>query len=177
MNTFLDPAASTAYDRRATRLLTRFYDRVAVEVDAPPGARLLDVGTGPGRLLARIARRRPDLVLAGADLSPHMIELATRRAPGARLAVADVADLPFPDGSLDYVVSTLSMHEWPDLPAAAAELARVLAPGGRLVVYDFRFVRTAPALTALRSVFGTVERAPLSWFSLFTRITARPGDA
>jgi SAM-dependent methyltransferase len=58
--------------------------------------------------------------------------------------VGDVAKLPYRDGSVDLVVSTLSQHHWPDRPAALAELARVLAPGGRIWIYDLRgALRTA----------------------------------
>ena len=52
--------------------------------------------------------------------------------------VGDVASLAFPDGSFDLVVSTLSMHHWADPTAGLAEIGRVLRPGGRALVWDFR---------------------------------------
>jgi ubiquinone/menaquinone biosynthesis C-methylase UbiE len=52
--------------------------------------------------------------------------------------VGDVAHLPFPDGSFDAVVSTMSMHHWADTAAGLAEIERVLRPGGRAVIWDFR---------------------------------------
>jgi ubiquinone/menaquinone biosynthesis C-methylase UbiE len=82
-----------------------------------------------------------------------------------------VAALPWPDASLDVVVSTLSAHEWPDPVAAAAELARVLRPGGRLMIYDFRFVRLGPLTTAL-SRRGQVRRSALRPLSIYARIQA-----
>ena len=55
----------------------------------------------------------------------------------------DVVTLPFADGSVDLVVSTLSLHHWDDPAAGLDEIVRVLAPGGQAWIYDFR-----PALTA-----------------------------
>ncbi len=52
--------------------------------------------------------------------------------------VGDVASLPFPDGSFDLIVSTLSMHHWADPTAGLAEIGRVLRLGGRALVWDFR---------------------------------------
>ena len=69
-----------------------------------------------------------------------MVAAAGRNLGGrAAVRVADVTDLPFPDGSFDLVVSSLSVHHWDHPDAAVPELARVLRPGGRFVVYDFRF--------------------------------------
>ncbi|WP_280339357.1 class I SAM-dependent methyltransferase [Nocardia neocaledoniensis] len=171
MTTF-DHATSLGYDRRATRLLGSLYRRIAADIDTAtaPGARVADIGTGPGRLLSCLAARRPDLRLHGVDLSPHMIEIAHRNLAGhpVALAVADVGDLPYADASVDLAVSSLSMHEWPDLDAAARELRRVLAPGGALTVYDFRFARTTTARRALATHFGTVRTAAvrLPWHPL-----------
>jgi ubiquinone/menaquinone biosynthesis C-methylase UbiE len=182
-----DRERSEAYDRRAARLLASFYRQVSTEVAAaaPVGGHVADIGAGPGRLLHRLARERGDLRLSGVDGAVDMISVAGPAAARAGLAdrialhVADVAALPFPDASVDVVLSTLSQHEWPDLDAAARELARVLRPGGRLLVYDFRFLRSRPALDAYRrsAAFDDVSRSllRLSWHpaALFARLTAR----
>jgi ubiquinone/menaquinone biosynthesis C-methylase UbiE len=133
--------SSRTYDFVARRLARGFYRRLADDVaqTAPQGAALLDVGTGPGVLLAEIARRRPDLRLTGVDLSADMVSAARRNAAPAEVEVGDVTDLPFPDASFDLVVSSLSLHHWDDPRAAVPELARVLRPGGSLTIYDFRF--------------------------------------
>jgi ubiquinone/menaquinone biosynthesis C-methylase UbiE len=169
-----DKRASLAYDRRAVPLLRGFYRRVAAEVAgaAGPGAAVLDVGSGPGRLLHRLGGQRPDLALHGADLSPDMVELArgTTAGRGIRFEVADVAALPWAAGSMDLIVSTLSAHEWPDPVAAAGELIRVLRPGGRLMIYDFRFVRLAPLRAALSRSHRT-DRIPLHPLSPYTKLT------
>lgn len=52
--------------------------------------------------------------------------------------VADVADLPYPDGSVALVVSSLSLHHWPDPQAGLAEIHRILRPGGQAWLYDVK---------------------------------------
>ncbi len=93
----------------------------------PPGARTLDIGSGEGSLLGALAARH-NLEAAGVDLSARAIELAARRHPEVLWLVANAdRGLPFAEGSLDLVLS-ISARRSP------AECARVLAPGGRLVV-------------------------------------------
>ncbi|GLY02596.1 class I SAM-dependent methyltransferase [Actinoplanes sp. NBRC 101535] len=174
-----DQARSVAYDRRAGRLLGGFHRRAAsgIAAAAPRDGAVLDIGTGPGRLLHAVATLRPDLRLSGADLSPDMVALARRAWPStalrpADLRVADVGDLPWPDGTFDVVTSTLSAHEWPDQRRAAAELVRVLRPGGLLLVWDFRFARVGALVGALAALCGVRRKAPHP-LSPFTRVTAR----
>lgn len=144
-----------------TRPFRRFYARVAAEVAAAglaPGARVLDVGTGPGRLPLLIAGAAPGLRVEGLDLSPEMIGHARRRAREAGMGdrvtfvVGDVADLAYPDDTFDLVVSTMSHHHWPDAAAGLRELRRVVRPGAQVWIYDFRFpLRRAEA--AARAAF------------------------
>lgn len=143
------------YERWAGRLNRALYRRVVADVAAaalPVGAVVLDVGTGPGLLPSAIADASPELVVVGVDLAPEMIARATERAGGAgrlRFEVADVAALPFPDGSVDLVVSSLSMHHWNDPRAGLAEVVRVLRPGAEAWVYDVRrTVRRAESMVA-----------------------------
>ena len=156
-----------AYDRHAAWLGRPVYRRVINEVLArslPPGATVLDVGTGPGRVPLQLAQQAPQLRIHGLDLSPEMIAFATQRASSAGVGdrvtftTADVADLPVPDGSADLVVSTLSLHHWEDLAGGLREISRVLAPGGEAWIYDLRHVllRTAPAIRET-GVRGEVE--------------------
>jgi ubiquinone/menaquinone biosynthesis C-methylase UbiE len=152
---------SRIYDVVARRLLRGVYRRLADDVagSAPQAGAVLDVGTGPGVLLVEIARRRPDLQLTGIDLSADMVAAANRNLSrfGARATacVGDVADLRFPDQSFDLIVSSFSLHHWDDPESAISELARVLRPGGRLHVYDFRFApfETLAAAARARSLF------------------------
>jgi ubiquinone/menaquinone biosynthesis C-methylase UbiE len=138
---------AVAYDAMSRLLLGSFFGRIAADVAAaaPAGARVLEVGCGPGRLSVRLARQH-GLDVTGLDLDPAMIGRARANAahPGngggrrPSFLVGDVAALAFPDGSFDLVVSTLSMHHWADPAAGLSEIGRVLRPGGRALVWDFR---------------------------------------
>jgi SAM-dependent methyltransferase len=134
------------YDSLSRLLLGPFLARIAANVAAvtSDGARVLEVGCGPGHLSTRLARHGFDVT--GLDLDPAMIARAqanTDRAGnrGGRrpsFLVGDVAALAFPDRSFDLVLSTLSMHHWADPAAGLAEIGRVLRPGARALVWDFR---------------------------------------
>jgi len=82
------------------------------------------------------------LTLTGVDISDAMVERAARRAAGAglservRFEVGDVGALPLSDREFDGVVSTLSLHHWPDPARGLAEIYRVLRPGGEARIYD-----------------------------------------
>jgi ubiquinone/menaquinone biosynthesis C-methylase UbiE len=141
---FSDPVR---YERFTHRLFGRLYRRVAADVAAaglPPGSRVLDVGTGPGRVPLAIAVAAPHLRVDGLDLSPAMIEYARRAAELAGLAdrvslvAGDVADLPYPDQTFDLVVSSMSQHHWSNPGAGLRELHRVLRPGAAAWIYDAR---------------------------------------
>jgi SAM-dependent methyltransferase len=137
---------AVVYDTLSRLLLGPFLTRIAANVVAvtSDGARVLEVGCGPGHLSARLAHHGFDVT--GLDLDPAMIARAqanTDRAAnrGGRqpsFLVGDVAALAFPDRSFDLVVSTLSMHHWADPAAGLAEIGRVLRPGARALIWDFR---------------------------------------
>jgi ubiquinone/menaquinone biosynthesis C-methylase UbiE len=107
---------------------------------AQQGERVLDVGSGPGLLVASLA----DAVGAGGavhglDPSAPMNALARELVgtrPWARIDDGDALDLPYPDGSFDAAVSTQVYEYVADIPRALAELRRVLRPGGRALVLD-----------------------------------------
>lgn len=98
---------------------------------------VLEVGCGPGYGLAELAEL-PGVSLTGLDLSPFMLDAAKGRAGCARLLHADATRLPLPDRSLDAVVAIHLLGHVPATIATkiAAEVARVLKPGGQLVVAD-----------------------------------------
>jgi len=135
------------YDALSHRLLLgSLFRRIAADVAlvSPHGAKVLEVGCGPGRLSILLAREH-GLDVTGLDLDPAMIERAKDNAGRSAndgdppsFLVGDVSSMAFPDGSFDLVVSTLSMHHWAEPSAGLTEIARVLRPGGRALVWDFR---------------------------------------
>ncbi len=103
-----------------------------------PRSRLLDLGAGTGDLAFEALRQQPRSRVTAADFTPEMIALGRRRtSPGTvRWAIADAHHLPFATGTFDAVVSGFLLRNVTDLPAALAEQARVLRPGGRFAALD-----------------------------------------
>jgi ubiquinone/menaquinone biosynthesis C-methylase UbiE len=140
-------AHAQLYHRLTHRVFGPLHRRIATDVTtaAPAGtSRILDVGTGPGRVPLAIARAAPQLHIDGIDLSPAMVAAAQQAATADGLAervtfaVADVAALPYPDATFDLIISSLSLHHWTDPQSAIRELRRVLAPAGQVWIYDAR---------------------------------------
>ncbi|WP_017596208.1 class I SAM-dependent methyltransferase [Nocardiopsis potens] len=109
----------------------------------PPGD-ALDAACGTGRVAELLAGQ--GYRVTGVDVSPEMLEGARRRVPGAGFRVGDLYRLPAGDGSADLAVCSLALTHLPDLGPALAEFARVLRPGGHLVVTDVHPERVARGL-------------------------------
>ncbi|MFF3333456.1 methyltransferase domain-containing protein [Streptomyces sp. NPDC002888] len=124
------------------------------------GKSVLDVGCGTGddaRELAALVGA--DGKVVGTDLSGAMIEEARRRGGGAALPVefrtADAGGLAFADGAFDAARAKLVLMHCADIETAAAELLRVVRPGGRIAVFDYDFETTTvdhPDVSATREV-------------------------
>jgi ubiquinone/menaquinone biosynthesis C-methylase UbiE len=93
-----------------------------------PNARILDVGTGTGRISVPLLERGADLI--GCDLSTNMLRLLQEKLPAARIAQADASRLPFPTGQFDIVLTVHVLHLIPPWREALREFRRVLVPGG-----------------------------------------------
>src|SRR5436190_12758177 len=111
-------------------------DQLLAWAGVGPGDRVLDIGCGVGTTAIRIARETGASVVA-ADIAPLMRERAARnvaksRVAGVTVETADILNLPYADGSFDCVMAE-AVTMFVDRPRAAAELARVCKPGGRVL--------------------------------------------
>ena len=128
--------------------LDRWWRRAAAAaLQAAPGDRALDLGCGTGRLGALLSARHP---VTGLDVSFAMLRRARRRSAG-RLALVQGSAfrLPFADGAFGGAVSAFVLRNLDDLPAAFAELARVVADGGGIALIDI----TEPSRPWVRRLF------------------------
>lgn len=127
----------------------RWRERAADVAALAPGDRALDVATGTGDLALELAERvGPDGEVIGCDVSERMLELARRKAPAVEFERGNALELPYPDDAFDAATVGFGARNFADLGRGLAEMARVVRPGGRVVVLEI----TTPA------------RPPLSWF-------------
>ena len=137
------------FDRRLIQGLERLYstrdvlrrrELVRAALGARSGDRILDVGCGPGfyitELLEAVGREG---AVTGVDISADMLAVAAKRATGhgnVEFHEADATSLPVPDASFERAVCVQVLEYVRDVPAALAEMHRVLHPGGRMLVWD-----------------------------------------
>jgi ubiquinone/menaquinone biosynthesis C-methylase UbiE len=148
--------AADAYDRYTAEFV-RPYDNVLVDRltaelrGLSECSAALDVGTGTGQLLVRIARlpQFERTRFTGTDYFDDMLAVARRNVAQAGLSdrvallCCDVHAMPFGEDAFDLIVSRSTVHHWADPPVALAEIYRVLARGGVALIHDVR--RDAPA--------------------------------
>lgn len=193
-------AAQAHFDRWArvyerSRLLGSLQKEALAELQ--PGAcdRVLDVACGAGALVAELAPVVERAV--GADLSSRMLEIGRARAgadSSAEFVAAPSDALPFEDGSFTAVVCTTALHHFPDPQRSIDDMARVLAPDGRLVIGDacrdsvsakladplFRhFEKGHVGLQRMRDIEAMIARAGLRvtasrhlWLRLYALVSA-----
>ncbi len=147
-----DPDIAKAFGAVSTKLpwkLLRWYiARRALSLKNQ--GRAVDIGCGPGYLVALLAKNSMGLHVTGLDLSEEMLEqaLAHTQAVGVEnkvvFKIGDAGQLPFEDHSVDLVVSSLSLHHWWDPIDVMNEIARVLRPGGAFLIFDIRRDLAAP---------------------------------
>lgn len=157
-------AAHEGWEPTARYFYSRFH--AVGEVLDPCDGDLLDVGCGPGMLVRHLLDSRPgSFRITACDRSPAMVEAAERRigsADDVRLSVARIENLPFPDRTFD-VVLALGVLEYADVDRALREIARVVRPGGLVVVTmlnprsPYRLFEWVVFWPALR-VLGRIER-------------------
>jgi demethylmenaquinone methyltransferase / 2-methoxy-6-polyprenyl-1,4-benzoquinol methylase len=131
----------------------RWRQRAADRAELQPGDVALDACCGTGDLAIELAARvGPEGTVVGCDFSEPMLELARRKAGDRELSQvrfewADALELPYPDGAFDAVTVGFGARNLADLDGGLRELARVLRPGGRLVILEITQPRRPPLST------------------------------
>jgi ubiquinone/menaquinone biosynthesis C-methylase UbiE len=203
-------AARIHYDRWAgaysrSRLLPALQKKALAQLRPGAADRVLDIACGTGALVAEVAPRVERA--AGLDLSSGMLAIARARLSGAgpgratniefHLGSSDA--LPFADGEFTALVCTTALHHFPEPQRSIDEMARVLAPGGRVVIGDAcrdslaakladplyrRFEEGHVGLQRKRDIEAMLTRAGLRvtssrhlWLRLYALVAAeRPGN-
>lgn len=143
------------------RALSRLAD------EAPSPRRIIDLATGTADFAVAAARRFPDACVTGVDLTPAMLDVGRRKVAAAGLAdrielqEGDACALACADASADAVVCAFGFRNFPDRAAALREVARVLAPGGCLLVLEL-----------FRPRFRLLAAATAAWMACVARLFA-----
>lgn len=134
-------SARASLHQRFTTAATPWFDWVRARIDLRAGARVVDVGCGPGWLWQPCSVPVPPGVeLTLCDLSPGMVDEAVARATAGEAfasvqgRVVDAQSLPMEPGSFDRVIANHMLYHLPDPRLGVAELARVVRPGGHALV-------------------------------------------
>jgi demethylmenaquinone methyltransferase/2-methoxy-6-polyprenyl-1,4-benzoquinol methylase len=176
--TLEEPQVRAMFDR-----IARFYDlmnsvmtaglhhqwrrRAADLARIGPGSRVLDVATGTGDLAVELSRRvMPGGEVIGSDFSEQMLDRARAKAPGLRFEWGNALELPYADGEFDAATVGFGARNFSDLDRGLAEMARVVKPGGRVVVLEIT-TPTRPPLSAFYRV----------WFDRLVPLLGRFDDA
>jgi demethylmenaquinone methyltransferase/2-methoxy-6-polyprenyl-1,4-benzoquinol methylase len=124
----------------------RWRERAVDLARVGPGDTALDVATGTGDLAVELARRGAEVT--GMDFAPAMLAIARRKAPGLSFEEGDALSLGHADDSFDAATVGFGARNFADLDQGLREMARVVKPGGRVVVLEIT----------------TPQKPPLSWF-------------
>lgn len=154
LNHTLSVGIDRLWRRRAVRLAARTTPR-----------RLLDVATGTGDLAIALARRIPGAQVMGMDLSEKMLDVARRKVAAAGLdarvvlEVGDAEHLALADRAVDAVTVAFGVRNFGDLETGLREMARVLRPGGQVVILEF----STPRNRFFRALYGFYNHRVLPW--------------
>jgi demethylmenaquinone methyltransferase/2-methoxy-6-polyprenyl-1,4-benzoquinol methylase len=142
----------------------RWRERAVDLARVGPGSQALDVATGTGDLAIELARRGAAVV--GSDFSEGMLERARAKAPGLRWEQADAMALPYDDDTFDAATVGFGARNFGDLDGGLREMARVVKPGGRIVVLEI----TTPTKPPLSTFFSL-------WFDRLVPLLGRFDEA
>ena len=133
---------------------------------------LLDIGTGPARLLLKLHQQSPGMRLVGIDASAAMVTQAKQNVAEAGLSEfievkeGSASSIPFPDQYFDIVVSTVSMHHWKQPEVCLNEIYRVLKGNSFALIYDLVSDTPKSTLSEIKREFGWLK-ATMFWLHSF----------
>ena len=129
----------------------RWRERAVDMAGVASGDRALDVATGTGDLALALARRvTPGGEVVGSDFSEGMLERARTKSPAVRWEHGNALELPYPDDVFDTATVGFGARNFSDLERGLGEMARVVRPGGRVVVLEI----TTPTRPPLSTFFS-----------------------
>lgn len=123
--------------------------------------RLLDAGCGKGKFLQKFAQN--DFAVTGIEPSELLLNVAVKNNPGFVLKKASVTEIPFPDNSFDFVVCIEVLEHIPDINMALREMARVLKPGGKMIIIDKNIFSLHPAYFIPTALWKFVMERTNKW--------------
>jgi len=158
-------AAADDYNVFSDAANAKLIDSFARLSNLAAGAKVLDVGCGSG-IFTHLLHHR-GYAATGLDISPKLLDLARRKYPDIVFIEGDVENLPFDDASADGVLLSGIVHHLPDPRQCAAEVYRVLRPGGRFVAFDpnranpFMYLYRDPTSPLYSSIGVTENERPM----------------
>lgn len=131
--------------------------RAADLAQAGPGTEVLDVATGTGDLAIEMAGRGATVI--GSDFSEEMLARAREKQPGIAWEWANAMELPYADDRFDAATVGFGARNFSDLSRGVAEMARVVKPGGKVVILEITTPTRPPLSTFFRVWFDTIVPA------------------
>ena len=165
--------AAIFYDAIPAKILKKPEGKIADDiVEKIRSGAIVDLGSGTGYLAIKIAKKAPGLQVYGIDLSRQMVKIARRHAQGVenvRFEFGNAAALPFEDDSIDFIVSTGSLHHWNKPVKVFDECYRVLKKDGEGWIYD-------PCRDALKERVEQAKKEYGFWiYRILTKVTELHG--
>lgn len=162
----VSPRLLPRYDGFATLMgATGMYWRLVAQAGIQPGSTVLEIGCGTGNVVLRAKRAVPSATVIGLDPDPEALGIARRKAADEGLTLrfdsGAAEELPYDDGSVDRVLSSLMLHHLSgdQQVSALREVRRVLAPGGSLHLVDLDTdPRVAGPMKPLNRVLSLLHR-------------------